>query len=123
MRLIQLLGAVVIVYGLSYIMYGLQQLFGMAGYRVDMYVIELNLSIGVITFVIGIGLILAKEWARIACLAAVTVLLAEHLFFLAVTFMGGMNPTMQILNVIIITLLFLIAWSKLTRSAVKQYFR
>jgi uncharacterized membrane protein len=88
-----------------------------------MYVIELNLSIGVITFVIGIGLILAKEWARIACLAAVTVLLAEHLFFLAVTFMGGMNPTMQILNVIIITLLFLIAWSKLTRSAVKQYFR
>jgi hypothetical protein len=37
--------------------------------------------------------------------------------------MGGMNPTMQILNVIIITLLFLIAWSKLTRSAVKQYFR
>jgi hypothetical protein len=123
MRLIQLLGAVVIVYGLSYIMYGLQQLFGMAGYRADMYVIELNLSIGVITFVIGIGLILAKEWARIACLAAVTVLLAEHLFFLAVTFMGGMNPTMQILNVIIITLLFLIAWSKLTRSAVKQYFR
>jgi hypothetical protein len=123
MRLIQLLGAVVIVYGLSYIMYGLQQLFGMEGYRADMYVIELNLSIGVITFVIGIGLILAKEWARIACLAAVTVLLAEHLFFLAVTFMGGMNPTMQILNVIIITLLFLIAWSKLTRSAVKQYFR
>jgi uncharacterized membrane protein len=104
-------------------MYGLQQLFGMEGYRADMYVIELNLSIGVITFVIGIGLILAKEWARIACLAAVTVLLAEHLFFLAVTFMGGMNPTMQILNVIIITLLFLIAWSKLTRSAVKQYFR
>jgi hypothetical protein len=123
MRLIQLLGAVVIVYGLSYIMYGLQQLFGMEGYRADMYVIELNLSLGVITFVIGIGLILAKEWARIACLAAVTVLLAEHLFFLAVTFMGGMNPTMQILNVIIITLLFLIAWSKLTRSAVKQYFR
>jgi hypothetical protein len=123
MRFIQLLGAVVIVYGLSYIMYGLQQLFGMVGYRADMYVIELNLSIGVITFVIGIGLILAKEWARIACLAAVTVLLAEHLFFLAVTFMGALNPTMQILNVIIITLLFLIAWSKLTRSSIKQYFR
>ena len=123
MRFIRLLGAVVIVYGLSYIMYGLQQRLGMVGYRASTYVIELNLSIGVATLVIGIGLILAKEWARIACLAAVTVLLAEHLLFLAVTFMSGMNPTMQIVNVIIITLLFLVAWSKLTRSSVKQYFR
>ena len=123
MRFIRLLGAAVIFYGLSYIMYGLRQIFGLVDYRASMYVIELNLSIGVITFVIGIGLVLAKEWARVACLAAVTVLLAEHLFFLAATFMGGSNPTMQILNVIVIILLFLIAWSKLTRSAVKQHFR
>ncbi len=122
MRSIRLLAAVVIVYGLSYIMYGLQQLSGMAGYRASTYIIELNLSIGVVTFVIGIGLILAKEWARIACLAAVTVLLAEHLLFLAVTFMSGVNPAMQILNVIIITLVFLISWSRLTRSSVKQHF-
>src|ERR1044072_8015463 len=110
MRFIRLLGAFVILYGLSYIVYGLRQRFGVVNYRADMYIIELNLSIGVIAFVIGIGLLLAKEWARIACLAAVTVLLAEHLFFLAVSFMGGLNSTLQILNVILITLLFLIAW-------------
>ena len=122
MRFIRLLGAVVIFYGLSYIVYGLRQFFGMVNYHADTYIIELNLSIGVITFVTGIGLILAKEWARIAWLAAATVLLAEHLFFLGVTLMDDLNPTLQIFNVILITLLFLIAWSKLTRSSVKQYF-
>ena len=123
MRFIRFLGAVVILYGLSYLLYGLRQLFGMVDYYADMDIIELNLSIGAITFVIGIGLILAKEWARIAWLAAVTVLLAEHIFFLAVTFWGGLNAILQIFNVILIGLLFLIAWSKLTRSSVKQHLR
>lgn len=122
MRFIKLLGVLVIFYGLSYLMYGLRQLFDMVGYRADMYIIELNLSIGAITFVIGVGLILAKEWARIALLTAVTVLLAQHVFFLGLAFLSGMNPTLQILNVILIVLLFLIAWSKLTRSTVKQLF-
>ena len=120
MRFIRVLGAFVILYGLSYIVYGLGQSFGMVGYHAD--IIELNLSIGVITLITGIGLILAKEWARIAWLAAATVLLAQHIFFLGVALMNDLNPTGQILNVILITLLFLIAWSKLTTSSVKQYF-
>jgi hypothetical protein len=123
MRFIRLLGAVVVFYGLSYIVYGLRQFFGMVDYHADTYIIELNLSIGVITFVTGIGLILAKEWARIAWLAAATVLLAQHIYFLGVTFMDDLDPTVQILNVILITLLFFIGWSKLTTASVKQYFR
>ena len=122
MRFIRLLAAVVILYGMSYMMYASMQLFGMVNYRASMYLIELNLSIGVITFVIGIGLLLAKEWARFAWLAAATVLLAEHIFFLTLFYATGSIPTLQVLNVVLILLLCLISWSKLTRSAVKQHF-
>jgi hypothetical protein len=123
MRFIRILGAIVIVYGLTYIVYGFKQLFGLVDYRANTYIIELNLSIGAITFVIGIGLILAKEWARNAWLVATTVLLAQHIYFLGMALVDGLNPTGQILNMILITSLFLIAWSKLTTSSVKQYFR
>jgi len=32
----------------------------------DNYIITLNLNIGAVTLAIGIGLVLAKEWARVA---------------------------------------------------------
>ena len=118
-----MLGALMLVYGFSYVMYGVRQFLGRVGYEADSYIIQLNLSIGVITFVIGIGLLLAKEWARIAQLAAVTMLLTQHIFYLAISYLTGMNLTLQILNVILIVLLFFISWSKLTRSDVVQHFR
>lgn len=110
-------------YGLSYFVYGLRQHFGLVGYQADNYVITLNLNIGAITIMIGVGLFLAKEWARVACLTVVTLLLTMHIFFLALNYLTGQDPTLQILNVILIILLFLISWSKLTRSSVKQLFR
>ena len=122
MRFIRILGACVSLYGLTYIVYGFRQLFGLLDYRADMYIIELNLSIGAITFVIGIGLVFIKEWARNAWLVATTVLLAQHIYFLGMALVDGLSPTGQTLNVILITLLFLIAWSKLTTSTVKQHF-
>lgn len=118
-----MLGALMLIYGFSYLLYGVKQSLGLVGYNAGSYVIQLNLSIGVITFVIGIGLLLRKEWARIAQLAAVTVLLTEHIFFLAISFMSGMNLTLQMLNVILILLLFFISWSKLTKPDVVQHFR
>jgi len=123
MRFIRLLGALVTFYGLSYFVYGLRQHFGLVGYQADNYVITLNLNIGAITIMIGVGLFLAKEWARVACLTVVTLLLTMHIFFLALNYLTGQDPTLQILNVILIILLFLISWSKLTRSSVKQLFR
>ena len=118
-----MLGALMLVYGFSYMMYGVRQFLGLVGYDADSYIVQLNLSIGVITFVIGIGLLLVKEWARIAQLAAVTMLLSEHIFFLAISYLTGLNLTLQILNVILIVLLFVISWSKLTKPDVIQHFR
>ena len=122
MRFIRLLGALVIFYGLSYLMYGLRQHFGLVGYQASNYIITLNLNIGAVTVAIGIGLVLAKEWARIAWLSSVTLLLSMHVFFLAVSYLGGLDFTLQTMNVVLIVLLFLISWSKLTRSNVKPLF-
>ena len=123
MRFVRLLAALLIVYGISYLLYGLRQHFGLVGYDADRYIITLNLNIGIITLWIGVGLFRAKEWARVACLTAVTLLLTMHIFFLALSYLTGLDPTLQTLNVILIILLFLISWSKLTRSTVKQLFR
>jgi hypothetical protein len=122
MRFIRLLGVTVIVYGFSYLMYGTMQFFGMVNYTASRHLVGLNFSIGAISFAIGVGLLLAKEWARVAWLAASTMLLAEHVFFLALFYLTGEIPPLQIMNVILITMLFLIAWSKLTRTSVKQHF-
>lgn len=123
MRFVRLLSAVVIVYGFSYLLYGLRQHFGNVGYQADRATIFLNLNIGIVTFNIGVGLLLAKEWARAAWLAAVTLMLTLHIFLLTLTYLNGIDPTLPFLNVILTLLLFLISWSKLTNSTVKQLFR
>jgi hypothetical protein len=122
MRFIRLLGALVIFYGFSYLMYGLRQHFGLVGYQADNYISTLNLNIGAVTLAIGIGLVLAKEWARIAWLSSVTLLLSMHVFFLAVSYLGALDLTLQTLNVVLIVLLFLISWSRLSRANVKPLF-
>lgn len=110
-------------YGSSYVMYALMQYFGYVPYTAEQHVIELNVNIGLFTFVIGIGLVLTKEWARVACLSAVTLLLSIHIFLLGLSYLTGTDPTMQVMNVILIVLLFLVSWSKLTKPGVKQLFR
>lgn len=46
------------------------------------FIIIINLTIGVMTLLIGLGLLRAKEWARLAWLAAAGVLLVIHCLFL-----------------------------------------
>lgn len=123
MRFIRLLGVTMSLYGSSYVMYALMQYFGYVPYTAEQHVIELNVNIGLFTFVIGIGLVLTKEWARVACLSAVTLLLSIHIFLLGLSYLTGTDPTMQVMNVILIVLLFLVSWSKLTKPGVKQLFR
>ena len=123
MRFIRLLAALLIVYGFSYLMYGLMQHFNLLGYNADRWVITLNLNIGVFTLYVGIGMLWAKEWARVACLTIITMLLTLHVFLLALMFLTGGDLTLQITNVILTSLIFLISWSKLTRASVKELFR
>ena len=82
--------------------------------------ILLNLNIGMVTFILGIGLLLAKEWARITWLMNTIVLVAIHTSVLFLP--RGSNFTMPILNFVLILLLFLVSWLKLTQEPVKELF-
>lgn len=127
MRLIRLLGVVVILYGLSYLFHALLQILGSllswSASSLHVHVIGLNLCIGTITTTIGIGLLLARKWARISWLVAVTVLVLEHCVILLLWYVRGQDLTGQILNVVITSCLALISWATLTKESTKKHFR
>ena len=127
MRLIRLLGAVVILYGLSYLFHGLLQILGSilswSASSLHVHVIGLNLCIGTITTTIGIGLVLVRKWARIAWLVTVTVLVLEHCVILLLWYVRGQDLTGQVLNVVITSCLALISWARLTNESTKKHFR
>jgi hypothetical protein len=126
MRLIRLLGAVVIFYGLSYLLHALLQILGSifskSAPMLHMHIIGLNLCIGTACTVIGIGLLLSRNWARIAWLVTVTLLVLEHCLILFLWYVGGSDITGQILNVALTSFLAVISWGKLTQESTKKYF-
>lgn len=126
MRFIRLLGAVVIFYGLSYFLHALGQLiYGMrsGGFNTQqLVVIGINVNIGVVTAVNGVGLLLSRRWSRIAWLVTVTVLLLFHNVILLLTYLGGQNLTQQMLNVLLTFFLAVISWAKLADPSIKKHF-
>ncbi|HSE16601.1 MAG TPA: hypothetical protein VLB46_06085 [Pyrinomonadaceae bacterium] len=126
MRFIRLLGAVVIFYGLSYFLHaGMQTLSVIPKYIVRplaLIIIGTNLTIGLLALVNGIGLLLAKKWARVSWLVTVTILLLFHNLLLLLTYLFGGDLTQSILNVVLIFFLAVISWAKLGDSSGKKYF-
>jgi hypothetical protein len=126
MRFIRLLGVVVIFYSMSYLLHGFMQLFSSLLHpgRTELFkYIALNLPIGIATFIIGIGLLLAKEWARTAWLVTSVVLLLLHAVLLRVFYAIGDDLNQQLLNVVMIVFLVLISWMNLTKPSIKKHFR
>lgn len=125
MRFVRLLAVVIIVYGLSYLQYGLRQFL----YAVEQgpteglwYTIATNFNIGIVTLVIGIGLLMMKEWARTLWLMSSIALFAIHLAMFFFGYASGYLPTLQILNVLMIMFLLLLSWAKLNRPEIKELF-
>ena len=127
MKFIRLLGAVVIFYGLSYLLYGVLQAIAFmrqpAGRRPMTAIVLLNLVIGVSTLIIGMGLLMAKVWARVAWPPIAVVLVALHVFLLLFFYLIEAPLTQQFINVFLITFLVVISWSKLTDDSVKASFK
>lgn len=127
MRIIRLLGVVVILYGLTYLFHGLRQILGsiLAGRAssLHVHVIGLNLCIGTVSVVIGIGLLLLQKWARIAWLVTVTLLVLEHCLILFLWYVrGGQDLATQSFNMILTTCIALISWYKLTKESTRKHF-
>ena len=129
MRFIRLLGAVVVFYGLSYFLHALMQILSLMRYRVlnpiplHRLIIGLNLTIGIVTLVIGVGLLLARKWARTTWLVTVIILALLHNLILLITYLVGQDLTQQLLNVLLIFFLAVLSWAKLGDEAGKVYFR
>jgi hypothetical protein len=126
MRIIKLLGAVVILYGLSYLFHALLQILGSiltkSAPMLHVHVIGLNLCIGMASTVIGVGLLLSRDWARIAWLVTVTLLVLEHCLILFLWYVRGSDVTGQFLNVALTSFLAVISWGKLTKASTKKHF-
>jgi hypothetical protein len=126
MRFIRLFGVVVIFYSMTYLLHALMQLTSSAlnPGRTELFkYIAINLPIGIVTFIIGSGLLLAKEWARIAWLVTAFGLFILHAVLLRVFYGTEEDLSQQLLNVVMIVLLVLISWLKLTQPKIKQHFR
>ena len=123
MRFVRLLGVTIIIYGLSYMRHVVTQLYlffvDIPNPEFSRYIL-VNMNIGMATFILGIGLLLAKEWARISWLMSSIALLAVHTTIIFLP--PGPNFVMPILNLVLIVLLSLISWWKLTRPSVKELF-
>lgn len=127
MRLIRLLGAVLILYGFTYLFNALMQILGsiLSWYAssLHVHVIGLNLCIGIVTIIVGIGLLLLRKWARVACLVTVTLLVLVHCLILFLWYVrGGQDLNAQVFNVALISFLALISWIKLTDKRTKKHF-
>ena len=126
MRFIRLLGAVVIFYGLSYFLHALLQILSLRRYGIPLLghplVIDINMTIGIVALVNGLGLLLVQKWSRVAWLISVTALVLFHNLVLLLTYLSGGNLTQQMLNVILIFFLAVITWAKLGDDSAKEYF-
>lgn len=127
MRLIRLLGAVIILYGFTYLFHALRQILGsiLSWYAssLHVHVIGLNLCIGTVTTVIGVGLLLLRKWARVAWLVTVTLLVLVHCLVLFLWYVrGGQDLNSQVFNVALTSFLAVISWVKLTDKRTKKHF-
>jgi hypothetical protein len=125
MRFVRLLAVVIIVYGLSYVQYGSRQFLAALEQTPTegvWYSIATNFNIGIVVVVIGIGLLLMKEWARTLWLMSSIALFAVHIALFFLGYATGYLPTLQVLNVLMIVFLLLLSWAKLNRPEIKELF-
>ena len=126
MRFIRLLGAVVIFYGMSYLVHALGQLFALIRFGSSNVLLRpimiLNIIIGTVTTINGFGLLLAQKWSRATWLLTVTVLVVIHDLILTMWYLTGQSLTGQILNVALTFFLAVISWSKLSDESAKKHF-
>ena len=127
MRFIRLLGAVVIFYGLSYLLHALGQLFALIRFGSSNVLLRpvmiLNIIIGTVTTINGFGLLLAQKWSRPTWLFTVTVLVVIHDLILLMWYLTGQSLTGQILNVALTFFLAVISWAKLSDESAKKHFQ
>lgn len=122
MRFVRLLGVTIFIYGFSYLRYAVTQMYLSFTNAPDpspkFTVANLGISIGM--FMLGIDLLRRKEWARISWLVTLIPLLAVHTVNLFLPRQS--NFTMPILKFVLMVVLSVVSFWKLTRPEIKDLF-
>ncbi len=125
MKNIRLLGVVVLLYGLTYLLQALTQILGSihsgSAPAMRVHIIGLNLFIGSVSTILGIGLVFIQKWARIAWLGIVILLVLEHCLVLFLWYMRGQDLTGQAFNVALTICLALFSWALLTKRSTRHF--
>jgi hypothetical protein len=129
--LIRLFGVFAILFGGAYLAEGVPWLykfvFGQQSreqflIEYQMAVIFFDISIGMAALVIGIGLVLKKDWAREGWLGLLLFTLFGHLVVSAMAWIGfGVSPFNYWQGMVVV--LTIISWAYLTKESVKSGFK
>jgi hypothetical protein len=122
MTFVRLLGVTILIYGFSYMRYAVTQMylsFTSAPDPSPKFTVA-NLGISIVLFMLGIELLRRKDWARICWLMTLIPLLVVHLMDLILPRQSKF--TMPILNLVLMVLLSLVSFWKLTRPEIKELF-
>lgn len=122
MRFVRLLGVTIFIYGFSYLRYAVTQMylsFTNAPDPSPKFTVA-NLGISIVIFMLAIDLLRIKEWARISWLVTLIPLLAVHTVNLFLPRQS--NFTMPILKFVLMVVLSVVSFWKLTRPEIKELF-
>jgi hypothetical protein len=122
MKFVRLLSVAILIYGFSYLRYAGMQMylsFTEAPDPSPRFTIA-NLTISTVMFMLGIGLLRTKEWARISWLMSLIPFLA--VFMVDLLLSRQSNFPMPILNLVLMVLLSVVSFWKLTRPEIKELF-
>ena len=128
--LIRLIGFLVFLFGLPYIIQGVNLIISLDPERYSFFIIQIQMGLIGLDFLIGggslfigIGLFFQKEWARKAWLVFLILLLLAH-FFVIVLLTAVGNPAGPALYkwIGVVILVSIISWAYLSRAFVKASF-
>ena len=122
MRFVRLLGVAILIYGFSFMRYAVTQMYLSFTETPDpspRFTIA-NLTLSIMMFMLGISLLRTKEWARISWLMSLIPLLAIHTLNLFLPRQS--NFITPILSLVLMLLLSLVSFWKLTRPEIKELF-
>lgn len=129
--LIGLFGLFAFLFGIPYLIQGVSILVGiftrqhtLFTYQSQAFFIALDFGIAITSMVIGVGLVLHKEWARKAWLAYLLVLLFIHFIMTGLQYLAGNSNLSWLYKWIgFVILITIVSWAYLSTALAKSRFK
>ena len=128
---IRMLGVFACLFGLPYLIQAVGLLTRSSSVRSELIlfhlvlaIISLDVVLSISAIVIGVGLFLHKEWARIVWLAFLLLLLLVHFNMTVMLLIGGSSRmTALYMWIALVVLVSIISWAFLSKASIKARFQ